>query len=333
MPRNRHAEDGEVHLREGFTHRLRIGPPVLRGPREGSIDERHDRRRSVGHHGGERACRARCDRAEELERQLALEDELSRQEREHRCADPPHVDRGTRGVALAACLLRRHERRGAHRDAIERRACRRARKGKPSDSEVEQLHPPVGTQKDVLRFDVSVHHPCVVGRGEDVQQLVDDEQHFLHVQAAAAGLEPRVERRPLEELHDEERAPVLVDVVVEDVEGAFMLHQIGESPFAQEALRDPRVGAALRVHDFHRATAAVAMGRGVDGGHTAHIQQRVDVPLAAQSAADAPHHLRVHVVSHELKLVHRACRLGHPRGQYPSSEALALSNRWHFANC
>jgi len=59
---------------------------------------------------------------------------------------------------------------------------------------------------------------------------------------------------------------------------------VGDVPFPAEARRDAGIERAVQVQDLHRTAHPVAMRCCVDGRHAAHVDQRIDVPLAAQRA-------------------------------------------------
>ena len=79
---------------------------------------------------------------------------------------------------------------------------------------------------------------------------------------------PRIEGLAFEELHHEERAAVLGDVVVEDVDRPRMRDDVREIALAQKVTAQPGVAREVRVQDLDRGAKAVA---NVDGCvHVAH---------------------------------------------------------------
>ena len=54
------------------------------------------------------------------------------------------------------------------------------------DAEVGDLHPPVAVHEDVLRLDVAVDHPVVVGELERLADLRHDRQRLGRLHAAVA---------------------------------------------------------------------------------------------------------------------------------------------------
>ena len=75
-----------------------------------------------------------------------------------------------------------------------------------------------------------------VRRREDVEQLAGDREDRGGVEAALVGVLRGLHRHALEELHDEERRPVLRRVVVEDRDRSWMVDGVGDVPLAEEAL-------------------------------------------------------------------------------------------------
>ena len=79
-----------------------------------------------------------------------------------------------------------------------------------------------------------------------------------------AVLEAAVERRPLEQLHDDERSAVFGDVVVEDPHDTGMVDGVGDVSLAEKARDGVDVARDRRVQHLDRDLLTVAMGRGVD---------------------------------------------------------------------
>ena len=91
----------------------------------------------------------------------------------------------------------------------------------------------------------------------------------------AAALPQVLERAAVEELHHEERRPVLRDVVVHDEHGARVLHRVADVPLAQEALLQVLPEAQLRVQDLDGELGLVPVRGGEDRGHPADAEHPV----------------------------------------------------------
>jgi hypothetical protein len=127
-----------------------------------------------------------------------------------------------------ARLLRRHERRRAHRGA---RLCRRwypLQLFDPADAEVEQLDHAIARQEQVLRLEIAMHHAAVVSRGQRVEHLISDGQHFFHRQTAPLAPPALVERFTVEQLHHDESRAVLRHVIIVDGHRTTMSYRVGE---------------------------------------------------------------------------------------------------------
>ena len=115
-----------------------------------------------------------------------------------------------------------------------------ARLVEPRDAEVEDLDLPVDRDEDVLGLHVAVDDRRVVSDRQHVEQLVDREEHLVRREPAAVGAGALSQRRAVEQLHHEEHAPVVVDVVVENPDGVRVRDLVGDVALAPEAGRDVR---------------------------------------------------------------------------------------------
>jgi hypothetical protein len=115
---------------------------------------------------------------------------------------------------LTAGLLRGHVVRGTGDDA----ALRQTRVGhRPGQPEVRDLHPLDRVlQQDVRRFDVAVHEPLGMGRGQARGRLVSDPQDLQQFEGPLA-VEPVLQRAAGDVFHDQVRQSVrLLHVVYGD---------------------------------------------------------------------------------------------------------------------
>jgi hypothetical protein len=125
------------------------------------------------------------------------------------------------------------------------------------------------------------------GRDEDVEKCLGDLHDFQDFELfVGSRLGDGIDRRPFEQLHDEEHRAVFARVVVEHGHGARVIDRVGDVPFAQEpgfGIPSPR---QVRVQKLDRTALAVAIGGGVDGRHPTYTQQAVELPLSMEHLAD-----------------------------------------------
>ena len=127
----------------------------------------------------------------------------------------------------------------------------------------------------------------VVRGAQRVERLVGDGEHIVD-RKRAAGAEPsRLEVLALEQIEDEECAAVLRDAVVLDMDDAGVTDGVRDVTLTEEARARALVARELGMEHLQRGLVAVAMGRGIHGGHTARADALVDVPLAVDHGADA----------------------------------------------
>jgi hypothetical protein len=128
--------------------------------------------------------------------------------------------------------------------------------------------------------------PLVCG-GQDGEKPIGDEQDLVGGESAFGLGCPSVEVCAYEQLHHQKDASIVVDVVVEDANGVGMLDPIGDVTLATEVRSHGGVIGPLVVQDFDGPAQPVAMGRGIDGSHSADSQKAFQMPLAAQRPADS----------------------------------------------
>ena len=191
-------------------------------------------------------------------------------------------------VARAERLLGRHERRRTEHEPEHRELALRGAVEHAGDAEVEQLEDAVVADEDVLGLEITMDDPGSVHGAEDVHQLVGEVERLEDGDLVAPLLPVRLERVALEEIHGEEHAAVVGHAVVEDAHDAQVLDRVGEVAFTEEALADRGIGAQRGVQDLEGGPRSVAVRHGVDRRHGPGPEQRVDAPLAADDAPDAP---------------------------------------------
>jgi hypothetical protein len=148
------------------------------------------------------------------------------------------------------------------------------------------LSSPLAGQEDVVGLDVAVDHAARVGPGEHVAQGVAEGQDLARREppaAAVAGLEGLADQQ----LHHEEGAAVVRDVVVDHPHRARMLEGVGDVGLAHEPLAVRRVAAELGAQHLERDAVAVAVDRQVHRRHPARADHPDDLVAVAEHAADA----------------------------------------------
>jgi hypothetical protein len=191
------------HAADGFPERTHhLGRLLL----EAALDHpRQPRRARVG----QRARVLAQDRGHRLGGGLALERSPPRQHLVHDAAQREDVR--PRVGHVPAHLLGRHvahrpEHGARVRGPRERRrarvrpGARRRRALLPGEAEVEDLHPPVVRQEQVLGLEVAVDDPLVVRGGKTPRHLRGVLRDRAHRERAA--VEPRVQGLPFEQLRD-----------------------------------------------------------------------------------------------------------------------------------
>ncbi len=100
------------------------------------------------------------------------------------------------------------------------------------------------------------------------------------------GLRKLLDRRPLQELHDEKRRAVFRDVVVDHLDGGGVTYRIGDVTLAQEALADVLASRDFGAKQLDGDALLVAVRGRVDDGHAPHADDTLEAVFAAQ---DLPH--------------------------------------------
>ena len=246
------------------------------------------------------------------------------QQREDRGPDGPYVGERVHLLDAPQRLLRRHERRCAHRDAGSGVGPEARGVLQPRDPEVEHLHTAVAHEEDVVGLHVAMNDPGRMRRRQHVQQDVRELQDVRDREPPPEALGPSVGGLALEQLHHEERRAVVRLAVVQHPYDARMIHRIRDVPFAGEAPPDLGICRELRVEDLQRDAVAVAMRRRIHGPHPAHAQQRVHTPLLGNPGADARLHGVVHAggdICHGFRA--KYCARGGPvDGNFPLTKPL-----------
>ena len=155
------------------------------------------------------------------------------------------------------------------------------------DSEIENPHAAIAGNEDVLGLEVSVDDPLGVRGHEHIEELVGDREHFVLAESASVTLAAIFERFAVEEFHDEERRPILGDIVVRDANDPVVTDGVRRVALAHEARAHIGADAQLRVKDLDRHATAVAMRGCIDGRHATDAEQHVEAPLLFEHAADA----------------------------------------------
>ncbi len=156
--------------------------------------------------------------------------------------------------------------------------------GEARNAEVEDLDLALGGHHHVLGLHIPVDDPDGVGGGQDVEQLLDGEEHLIGGKPAAPGGGALAQGRALQQLHHQEGAAVVIEIVVEHVDDPAVLDLVGEVSLPTEAGCDVGIDRPAPVEHLHRAPHAIAVSRGVHRAHAAHIDQGIQVPLLAQGA-------------------------------------------------
>ena len=156
------------------------------------------------------------------------------------------------------------------------------RAGQP---EVGDLDHAVLAQDDVLRLDVAVDQAGAVRGAQRLQHRVEDVQRGAGGQRAL-GLHDLTQRVPVDQLHGEEHAALVVALVV-DRDDVGVAQPGGRARFAPEPADEGLVGGQARAHHLqcHLAVEPLVQGH-VDRGHAAVGDVRQDAVPAVEHLAD-----------------------------------------------
>ena len=219
------AAHGEAHHRG-----RRVAAVTLEGER--AIDDLRDLGRDVGEHRLQRR-RALLHRREEAVVALWLVvHEASGERAEHDRAHREQIGARVDVVGLAARLLGRHVRRGAHDRAGRRVRVTELGIAQARETEVEHLDLPIFQREQVGRLDVAVDDALAVRGAEDVERLIGHREHVGRAQRTARADEPTLQRLALEQLHHEEHRSVVGLVVVEHADRAGVIDFVRDVPLA-----------------------------------------------------------------------------------------------------
>ena len=121
------------------------------------------------------------------------------------------------------------------------------------EAEVDDLDEPVSSHHDVVGLQVAVDDTRVVGFLEPFAELSGDMSHFRKLERSV--LEALAERRPVDELHRDERRGLEISDLV-DGNNVGMVERRGGSSFLLETLPPQSVGADVRAKDLDGGIAA-----------------------------------------------------------------------------
>ncbi len=155
-----------------------------------------------------------------------------------------------------------------------------------SDPEVENLYVAVTRQEHVVGLEISVHKILGVRGGQDVENLIDETEHFERIQATFVSGPSLFQRFTFKQLHDEKNAAVML-VVIEDAYRAGMLHLVGQVAFTKGARADLGVRGQRAVQYLDRNTASVSVGGRVDRCHSADAEKAIETPFGLDNSAHA----------------------------------------------
>jgi len=109
------------------------------------------------------------------------------------------------------------------------------------DSEVEHLHLSRTREENIFWLDVPVDDALCVGRNEYVEELVRHREHFVGSEPTTKPYAALFERLAIEQLGDEKKRAVTIDVVVDHPHGAVVSYRVRDVAFAKKATLHLRV--------------------------------------------------------------------------------------------
>ena len=222
---------------------------------------------------------------------VSVPDGTARQAFERHAAESPEV-RPVVHVSVSLDLLWGHVRGGSeHRTfagQARRLLVRLDRRVELCEPEIEDfrylatvLHL---AQVDVLRLQIPVDDACSVRLDEPLGDLADDADRRARVDEPDA-CHAVVERLPLQELHDDERTPVLEAPGVVDLDDVGASHTGGRTGLPEEALDDDRRVGQIRGEDLDcHSLADVDVLRVVNRGHSPASKLAGDPVLAHEQS-------------------------------------------------
>ncbi len=253
-----HASELRVHLLGGLEALARI---LCQGAQDDEVEVLGDVRSLRGRRL--RDCRDVLHR--DLDRGVAGErDRAGEHLVEH---DADRVEVGALVDGSPARLLRREVLRGAD----DRAGLGHLARPRPRDAEVGHLQAAVGVHEHVVRLDVPVDDPLLVGEAHGAEDLPDVRDRPVDRQRAA-GDDQLLERAPLDVLHRDVVGALGLAAVV-DRDDVGMRERGGVLGLAAEALDELLVGRVLLVQDLDRDPPAELLVLGqVDVRHPARAE-------------------------------------------------------------
>ena len=167
-------------------------------------------------------------------------------------------------------MLGRHVLRRAQEGAGLRAVVQRTLLGAElGDAEVEDLHASQRRDEDVVRFQVSVRDPQCVRRSQGAEHFEGDAREDVQGKGATLA-EALRERRALQVLHGDVRAPVRQRGQIEHVDDALVTDDVHRACLGEEPLHRGGVAARRRREHLHRhATADARVHAEVHHAHAA----------------------------------------------------------------
>jgi len=138
-----------------------------------------------------------------------------------------------------------------------------------------------------------VHDALFVRRLEDFEKLVRNSERLADRNRRFRRCVKGFDRHALEELHDDERRARFVDVVVENDDGARVIHGIGKVTLTHEAASNVPAHREFGMKHFDGKTLSVAMRRRIDGRHASDAEDSLDAIFAVENDSHAPCGTRV----------------------------------------
>ena len=117
-------------------------------------------------------------------------------------------------------------------------------------------------------FRIAVDDPPCVRCGEHVEELAHEGHHLANAELSAAPLPPRVEGFAVEQLHHDEDAAILGDVIVEHADRSGVANRVRGIALAKKTGALTCVNRELSMQDFHGDPICVPdMRRRVNDSH------------------------------------------------------------------
>ncbi len=198
-----------LHALQGGAHRGQVREPLARLLPHGPRDHRGQRRGHAGTHLGQRRRLHGAQLLQEVHGVLPDDGGPVREELVEHAPEREHV---RAVIGLAARLLRGHVAQAAHQQARPRQAARRRRH--VGDAEVHDLGDALLEHDDVAGLDVAVDHAVLVRVVQAAADLDHEADLVLEIHGAALG-DHVPQLLPLQELHHDEEAPVVLPHVVD----------------------------------------------------------------------------------------------------------------------